>query len=333
MERDVLAGTNISKDFHEKNFWKRLAPNLHIQDDDLYKAVHRICDSEEYLDNCKEQINAEGYFELADFDRGFEIKEMANVVRVLTEKQIPLIFAFVYDEFWAIFYSLHPVLKNILDDHYCRLPDFWVWHIDPKTSESGWAPHRDKGVTALFEGGRPKSVTSWIPLTDATPLNGCMYVVPANRDPQYATPMENTKSFEFAFQDIRALPGKAGTAFIWNQNVLHWGARASPRAPQPRISIAMEFQTSLVPPMNGPLSNPAENLPFKTRLNLIAKQIIQYTHMYPVTAAMQKWAEGQLPKQKLKQAFGTSAPANKLGRNDPCDCGSGKKYKHCHGAP
>jgi preprotein translocase subunit SecA len=35
----------------------------------------------------------------------------------------------------------------------------------------------------------------------------------------------------------------------------------------------------------------------------------------------------------------TNAPANapavnqgpKVGRNDPCPCGSGKKYKHCHG--
>jgi len=26
-----------------------------------------------------------------------------------------------------------------------------------------------------------------------------------------------------------------------------------------------------------------------------------------------------------------TAPANKLGRNDPCWCGSGKKYKKCHG--
>jgi len=24
-------------------------------------------------------------------------------------------------------------------------------------------------------------------------------------------------------------------------------------------------------------------------------------------------------------------PSHKLGRNDPCWCGSGKKYKHCHG--
>jgi preprotein translocase subunit SecA len=24
--------------------------------------------------------------------------------------------------------------------------------------------------------------------------------------------------------------------------------------------------------------------------------------------------------------------ADKVGRNDPCPCGSGKKYKKCHGA-
>jgi preprotein translocase subunit SecA len=23
--------------------------------------------------------------------------------------------------------------------------------------------------------------------------------------------------------------------------------------------------------------------------------------------------------------------ARKVGRNEPCPCGSGKKYKHCHG--
>ena len=24
-------------------------------------------------------------------------------------------------------------------------------------------------------------------------------------------------------------------------------------------------------------------------------------------------------------------PERKIGRNEPCPCGSGKKYKHCHG--
>jgi preprotein translocase subunit SecA len=33
-------------------------------------------------------------------------------------------------------------------------------------------------------------------------------------------------------------------------------------------------------------------------------------------------------------AAAASLPENpypKVGRNDPCPCGSGKKYKHCHG--
>ena len=38
------------------------------------------------------------------------------------------------------------------------------------------------------------------------------------------------------------------------------------------------------------------------------------------------------------EAEGAAAPAMapvrtepKIGRNEPCPCGSGKKYKHCHG--
>ena len=29
---------------------------------------------------------------------------------------------------------------------------------------------------------------------------------------------------------------------------------------------------------------------------------------------------------------GGAAPEGKVGRNDPCPCGSGRKYKKCHGA-
>ncbi|MEO0952818.1 MAG: SEC-C metal-binding domain-containing protein, partial [Pseudomonadota bacterium] len=33
--------------------------------------------------------------------------------------------------------------------------------------------------------------------------------------------------------------------------------------------------------------------------------------------------------QPLAETFRREAP--KVGRNQPCPCGSGKKYKHCHG--
>jgi preprotein translocase subunit SecA len=36
--------------------------------------------------------------------------------------------------------------------------------------------------------------------------------------------------------------------------------------------------------------------------------------------------ELKLPKVTLRR------DTPKVGRNDPCPCGSGKKYKHCHGA-
>jgi preprotein translocase subunit SecA len=36
--------------------------------------------------------------------------------------------------------------------------------------------------------------------------------------------------------------------------------------------------------------------------------------------------EVQLPKVVIRR------DTPKVGRNDPCPCGSGKKYKHCHGA-
>jgi len=60
----------------------------------------------------------------------------------------------------------------------------------------------------------------------------------------------------------------------------------------------------------------------------------------------QRPAEGRAPAEKTQterpgpqQAKAATEPINvvlpkrakKIGRNEPCPCGSGKKYKHCHG--
>ena len=37
------------------------------------------------------------------------------------------------------------------------------------------------------------------------------------------------------------------------------------------------------------------------------------------------------PKQGAKKVTLTPKRSTKVGRNDPCPCGSGKKYKNCHG--
>jgi preprotein translocase subunit SecA len=53
-------------------------------------------------------------------------------------------------------------------------------------------------------------------------------------------------------------------------------------------------------------------------------------------APPQPGAEAGQPQLGTEGAVATAAPmvrsGPKIGRNDPCPCGSGKKYKHCHGA-
>jgi uncharacterized protein len=41
------------------------------------------------------------------------------------------------------------------------------------------------------------------------------------------------------------------------------------------------------------------------------------------------WLARRAPRERLRQPNKAPAP----GRNDPCPCGSGKKFKRCHGAP
>ena len=38
---------------------------------------------------------------------------------------------------------------------------------------------------------------------------------------------------------------------------------------------------------------------------------------------------GEPPRSEKPETFVRSE--RKVGRNEPCPCGSGKKYKHCHG--
>jgi preprotein translocase subunit SecA len=51
------------------------------------------------------------------------------------------------------------------------------------------------------------------------------------------------------------------------------------------------------------------------------------THPDPATAEM-AMADGEAPR---RAAGGTATGTGKVARNAPCPCGSGRKYKHCHG--
>ena len=281
-------------DMKSPAFWKSIAPGLHIADLSFLRDQQVLEPSVQDLHAGAELMRVEGYFQGSVGNWGADPKVLADTVRALCARELSPVFAFIYDEFWLPFHKLHRVFENLLGGRYYLLPDFWVWNVDPQKGESGWRPHRDKGYAALLPNRSPKSLTTWIPLSTTTPLNGCMYIVPAMLDPTYGT--DQDKEWRFEFSSIRALPGGPGDFFIWNQSVLHWGSKTSPRAPESRVSMAFEFQRADVPAFNAPLIDPLINLSFEQRLNLIAKQILQYRHMYKLEPNVERMALSILPQ-------------------------------------
>ena len=272
----------------QPSYWRGLNPQLTIESTNTELGSSLDADETEKL---ALDVKNEGYFQAHDVCPIRVVRRMADAIKRFHELQCPVVFAFVYDEFWSIFRQITPLMGRILGESFQQLPDFWAWYVDPATESSGWRPHRDKGFQALRPDGTPLSLTVWVPLTDTTPLNGCIYLVPSHLDPPSLYENQEDKRLPNNMQDVRAIPATAGSFLGWNQAVLHWGGRASRRATEPRISVAFEFQCGDIPPYNQPLLDPHRSPPFGTRLRLIGKQILQYRHMYGFSDALSALGE------------------------------------------
>lgn len=272
--------------------WRAVAPDLTITAEGGAIGTPPFDIDEASADALGFLIRSQGYLHLPPVDWGLPIATMAEALGALRKLGLSPTFGYLFDEFWAMFAKLDPMLVSLLGPDYRALPDFWAWYVDPDSGESGWSPHRDRGRATLRDDGGPNSLTVWLPLTDATPLNSCMYVVPADRDPTYGTDEE--QDFRFAFADIRALPAPAGSILAWNQALAHWGSHATPLAAGPRLSISFEFQRGDIEPLSRPLTRPRTLPPFAMRLRLVCMQLLQYKHMYPLDPALEAVARDVL---------------------------------------
>jgi hypothetical protein len=269
-------------------FWRKICPYLKIEGGGSANGFE--------LGNVDELLAAlkfEGYVNVPGVLPEAVWSPLRDCVASLDQHEIPLAFAFVYDEFWFAFQGLAKFLEKVLGSGYRALPDFWVWYVRPTEGAAGWGPHRDRVQSTLDRDNSPHTLTVWLPFSEATPLNGCIYVVPAHLDERFSRRKWDGEG-NIAVKDpqnIRALPATPGSLLAWNQGVLHWGGRASRLAKAPRASAAFEFQRGDKPPFNQPLLNPARTPPFQERLGLIGKQVLQYQHMYPLAPDVQRIAE------------------------------------------
>ena len=270
------------------DFWRSLRPELGIEAS-RPRPGFELGDVNQLMTT----LRVEGYVNVPNVMPEGVFGPLRDCVANLYEQEIPLAFAFVYDEFWLAFQGMGKFIEAALGSGYRALPDFWVWHVPPAEDAHGWSPHRDRLQPTLDRDNSPHSLTVWLPFTDATPLNGCIYMLPAHLDDRFKRRRwdGNDNNVVHDPQNIRALPAPAGSLLAWNQAVLHWGGRASSLAAGPRASAAFEFQRGDKPPFNQPLLDPFRVPPFHERLGLIGKQVLQYQHMYPLTPDVQLIAE------------------------------------------
>jgi len=281
------------EDFKDKKFWDNIFKDLHTSFPSKSGFSFEAFDIDSTaLELYKMRLLDEGYVQAPKLPWDDSFLNIREAIELLERLNIPLPFIFVCYEPWLLLAKLHKILEKLFEGEYYLLPDFWVWHVDPNKKGAGWGVHRDKGPKSLFQDGKPKSLTVWIPLTDATTENGCMYVLPANHDTDYLVGGINKEKIDL--QNIVALPAGAGSPIIWNQAIMHWGARTLPRGKAPRISVAFEVQLAKVDPFNQPLIPPLTIPDFEIRLKLVCKQILQYKHMYPLPANIASFAESVL---------------------------------------
>ncbi len=240
-----------------RSFWQEFANGaFHISSESKPITINPVQPASEVMQETKTLFELEGYAHLYQ-QLDLDLSSYTTLLKKMFDADLPPVFAFVYDEFWELQARLKFIVESFLAEGSKLMPTVWIWYVDPtkereilqqenkelvtRTLYSGfYGPHRDKGKKGLYPDGSPKILSFWLPLTEATPLNSCIYIAPANRDPTYNTDEE--ESWQFQRPDIRALPAKPGDILFWNEAVVHWGSRPAPgRKVPPRVSIGFEY--------------------------------------------------------------------------------------------
>jgi len=260
-------------------YWKTLGPSLSIDGDGEQAVMEETPLDDRRHSELLGRLTGEGYFQTGAILPPSTITRMRECVERLKKKGWPPVFAFVYDEFWQVARapSLVRLLSGALGAGYRQVPRVWLHYVTPQTGASLWPPH--------FDGyRRGNRVTVWVPLSDATLDNGCIYVIPKNLTPRgIADAFARLERISVAdaqtlLQGSRALPSPAGTVLGWDFEVIHWGSPCS-RSEEPRIACSQTFIAGREEPAPDeiPLLDGHRSLPaFSQRLRTIAEAIRSY---------------------------------------------------------
>ena len=230
-------------------------------------------------------MEQDGYFNLPPLLDKSKISAILEGILSLTEEGIPPVFIYIYDQPWALFDQLRPIIQLFLGDKFSLLPNFWAWYIPPIKGSTGWPIHTDCNAKTRFEskdgGTTLMSMSLWVPLTDATIENGCIAVLPKSREILYDQTITDTS--QIRSKDAVTLPANSGSVLGWSQDLYHWSRHATSNKITPRVSLSLEFQNPAFAPLLEPLLDIAQPPPFEERLSIILSQFEKYKDMEPIS--------------------------------------------------
>ncbi len=178
----------------QADYWRELCPDLHVDGQRWAGKAGIRWSSDQlnladdaFIQQCQDEIRDAGYFQLPPsimtqlVGPAWMARLAAAVVQLMHHGWHPWFLA-VYDEPWIFAHQLSKIVHQIVGRENVFNMDFLAWLIDPKVGASGFSPHRDRQPECPSEtfrdDGIPMYLTCWIPLTDAVPDNGCLYLIP-----------------------------------------------------------------------------------------------------------------------------------------------------------
>jgi preprotein translocase subunit SecA len=144
----------------------------------------------------------------------------------------------------------------------------------------------------------------------------------AQRDPLVEYKRESFDMFEAMMLKFQ----EDTVRFLFRMQIIGPDGQPMNAAPQPRRAIPPAPPVASAAPR--PPTEPAREIPIPTRqpsttIDALEKEFKQKKQRELAAASMAGGGNGAQPSQRRT--------GEKVGRNDPCPCGSGKKYKKCHG--
>lgn len=269
-------------DYRDPAFWTRLNPHLTVSatpfrsDHATFAAV-----TPDVVDRALTQLDTSGFFATPPVVPESRMAPMRRAMDTLAELGIPTGFAAVYDEYYQCFDGLDALFTPVLGEGYRWVAHgLWAFRVPPGDQAiSGLTapspPHRDSmGPDPLvLAGKRPGIMTVWAALTDVTPADSCIYVVPKFADKAFATSEREVTMDQFDLQDVRAVPVAAGSVVGWSTHLVHWGSRSTPDAIAPRMSITMYLQRADMPPFDASVFDKGGPVPLDSRLRWVLQAL------------------------------------------------------------